>query len=83
MEDGLVHGNGKIVGDQAEGVLILVVMEDGLVRSNGTALLQKSCCLNPCCNGRWSRTTIGDRILLCIMCLNPCCNGRWSRTLSF
>ena len=31
-------------------------MEDGLVRSNGTALLQKSCCLNPCCNGRWSRT---------------------------
>ena len=31
MEDGLVHGNGKIVGDQAEGVLILVVMEDGLV----------------------------------------------------
>ena len=55
-------------------------MEDGLVLrqvSMGAAAIQG---LNPCCNGRWSRTTIGDRILLCIMCLNPCCNGRWSRT---
>ena len=37
-------------------VLILVVMEDGLVRF-GTSPSKYGCsCLNPCCNGRWSRT---------------------------
>ena len=37
------------------GVLILVVMEDGLwqPKSHKQAQLEKWC-LNPCCNGRWS-----------------------------
>ena len=38
-------------------------------------------CLNPCCNGRWSRTLpLWLLTLLMHRCLNPCCNGRWSRT---
>ena len=36
--------------------------------------------LNPCCNGRWSRTYIYFLYKLSRSCLNPCCNGRWSRT---
>ena len=57
-------------------------MEDGLVLvSLLVVLLLVLDCLNPCCNGRWSRTCI---IVYLIMKknngLNPCCNGRWSRT---
>ena len=38
-------------------VLILVVMEDGLVLCDRILLcIMWSVCLNPCCNGRWSRT---------------------------
>ena len=45
-------------------VLILVVMEDGLVRTvNVTRILSQSC-LNPCCNGRWSRTRPYKTILI-------------------
>ena len=36
--------------------------------------------LNPCCNGRWSRTILSQTISQTTICLNPCCNGRWSRT---
>lgn len=38
-------------------VLILIVMEDGLVRYR--ALVTRFCngSLNPCCGGQWSRTT--------------------------
>ena len=36
--------------------------------------------LNPCCNGRWSRTTFKKINVMKISGLNPCCNGRWSRT---
>ena len=45
-------------------VLILVVMEDGLVRLmvQGTGAEDK--CLNPCCNGRWSRTRPYKTILI-------------------
>ena len=36
--------------------------------------------LNPCCNGRWSRTRKRMKYLLLLISLNPCCNGQWSRT---
>ena len=39
-------------------VLILVLMEDGL----GQTLVDRvynALCLNPCFNGRWSRTVVG------------------------
>ena len=55
MEDGLVltlltPWNG------VRSVLILVVMEDGLVLKQKDALKNAVKSLNPCCNGRWSRT---------------------------
>ena len=62
-------------------VLILVVMEDGLVLPQRLLLLLWLMSLNPCCDGRWSRT-----ILFLVVStfseksLNPCCDGRWSRT---
>ena len=36
--------------------------------------------LNPCCNGRWSRTNFANFKSNSQSSLNPCCNGRWSRT---
>ena len=43
--------------DKAKQVLILVVMEDGLVPILKAAKhIRGTKCLNPCCNGRWSRT---------------------------
>ena len=38
--------------------------------------------LNPCCNGRWSRTNKAVTKRDAYRSLNPCCNGRWSRTVS-
>ena len=56
MEDGLVlivyNNNLNIINM----VLILVVMEDGLV-PDGYVDAKRFGCLNPCCNGRWSRTS--------------------------
>ena len=37
-------------------VLILVVMEDGLVHDFAFGEPKDMSSLNPCCNGRWSRT---------------------------
>ena len=37
-------------------VLILVVMEDGLVPLHNTSKVSTQQSLNPCCDGRWSRT---------------------------
>ena len=42
--------------------------------------LSRGKCLNPCCNGRWSRTKTMSQITVGKDGLNPCCNGRWSRT---
>ena len=46
------------------GVLILVVMEDGLVHELVMPLKQFMHSLNPCCNGRWSRTRPYKTILI-------------------
>ena len=60
-------------------VLILVLMEDGLGRYV-TMLVGTIRRLNPCFNGRWSRTQQITIFLIHLICLNPCFNGRWSRT---
>ena len=39
-------------------------------------------CLNPCCSGRWSRTSVELTTRQMTRGLNPCCSGRWSRTYS-
>ena len=60
-------------------------MEDGLVHLHH--ILQQCSSLwglNPCCDGRWSRTNGAFRVQLRIAYgLNPCCDGRWSRTARF
>mgnify|MGYP001677779087 CR=1 FL=1 len=55
MEDALVQSQ---VCDQLKrfGVLILVVMEDALVLSKKKNLYAQIISLNPCCNGRCTRT---------------------------
>ena len=56
MEDGLVPIEAWMQGI-AKHVLILVVMEDGLVLDVELSYSESKRCLNPCCDGRWSRTT--------------------------
>ena len=55
MEDGLVRPSSWCYNN-IYSVLILVVMEDGLVQPEKLKDAVKEVCLNPCCNGRWSRT---------------------------
>ena len=72
MEDGLVLQtiNCKIV--YLTKVLILVVMEDGLVLlSTSNCRLMQCLSLNPCCNGRWSRTRPYKTILIINKLKNP------------
>ena len=45
-------------------VLILVVMEDGLVLKINMFTFNNAECLNPCCDGRWSRTRPYKTILI-------------------
>ena len=45
---------------KVDNVLILVVVEDGLVRSLQRVSGQWVVSLNPCCSGRWSRTIGAD-----------------------
>ena len=56
MEDGLVLCYVAMGLVSLRYVLILVVMEDGLVLLLQCTLITLQVCLNPCCNGRWSRT---------------------------
>ena len=60
--------------------LILVVMEDALVQwqLGGQNLNLPS--LNPCCNGRCTRTNYNGYTAYKDERLNPCCNGRCTRT---
>ena len=62
-------------------VLILVVVDDGLVLVNLDVDVEETWCLNPCCSGQWSRTTMNTRsTTMSCASLNPYCSGRWSRT---
>ena len=58
MEDGLVLNQRSSIKGENTCVLILVVMEDGLVQCSKWCSNQCCTCLNPCCNGRWSRTIL-------------------------
>ncbi len=44
------------------GVLILVVVDNGLVRLHHSCIHWKKQGLNPCCNGQWSRTTAKKKL---------------------
>ena len=63
MEDGLVPF-GQMAYNGIAYVLILVVMEDGLVLYNIYQREVRAKGLNPCCNGRWSRTRLYKTILI-------------------
>ena len=56
-------------------------MEDGLVLQIRRLVSLLKVCLNPCCDGRWSRTDVRHTAMSARQIgLNPCCDGRWSRT---
>ena len=60
MEDALVHDDGNYtLGETKFIVLILVLMEDALVRTRGCRKMLCSLCLNPCFNGRCTSTAYG------------------------
>ena len=63
MEDGLVPYY-DIINEPNTTVLILVVMEDGLVHLRVQNVRTFTNGLNPCCNGRWSRTRPYKTILI-------------------
>ena len=59
-------------------VLILVLMEDTLGELEN--IFQKMLIsLDPCSNGRYSRSTCNRLSYCCSLCLDPCSNGRYSR----
>ena len=60
-------------------VLILIVVEDGLVRYKLVSSFLYTC-LNPYCSGRWSRTVVMNTVDEFDFSLNPYCSGRWSHT---
>ena len=64
-------------------VLILVVMEEGQRLLHRPAGIHRITGLNPCCNGRGSKTSTKLFQALQRVSLNPCCNGRGSKTVSF
>ena len=57
VEDGLVPIRLGIK-NSIQRVLILVVVEDGLVLTIRNINTTEMTSLNPCCSGRWSRTTL-------------------------
>ena len=62
-------------------VLILVLMEYGLWRSNHFRSSRHRLRLNPCSNGIWSLTGDIADAYFAFACLNPCSNGIWSLTI--
>ena len=83
MEDALAHKGGNYY-EFLKNVLILVVMEDALAPYLTLYKGNEVICLNPCCNGRCTRTAYYDVMLgRKLSCLNPCCNGRCTRTVLF
>ena len=56
MDDGLVPRRNEVCLQWSK-VLILVVVDDGLVLVLSLVIGQLWLGLNPCCSGRWSRTT--------------------------
>ena len=80
MDNGLVPTMANVTINGLDGVLILVVVDNGLVHQILNFYKVESIRLNPCCSGQWSRTSIKTAHYFSINCLNPCCSGQWSRT---
>ena len=81
MEDALVRLSLKTASLWLNQVLILVLMEDALVLTSRCRERYVKPRLNPCFNGRCTRTSYAVGRLICIEhCLNPCFNGRCTRT---
>ena len=55
-------------------------MEDALAQIEEQNNWQGKTRLNPCCNGRCTRTVQVNSVFLITDRLNPCCNGRCTRT---
>ena len=81
MEDALVHYEQGVYCRLCWRVLILVLMEDALVLKYVTSRLRYSFGLNPCFNGRCTRTMEENGKKKSSLSLNPCFNGRCTRTL--
>ena len=79
MEDALVLHETVLERYNGDLVLILVLMEDALVRGNKISG-QNSQSLNPCFNGRCTRTMKIKAERKKLGGLNPCFNGRCTRT---
>ena len=76
--------NKKKIGSKIQkAVLILVLMEDALVLCEELECTADFLCLNPCFNGRCTRTSSLTAAAIGVGCLNPCFNGRCTRTNSF
>ena len=58
MEDALARVCSTVRKVHESRVLILVVMEDALALPNQGSNWRKQDCLNPCCNGRCTRTSV-------------------------
>ena len=64
------------------GVLILVLVEDGLGVFFFCPLARAGHCLNPCFSGGWSRSVkIKNHNKFYTLGLNPCFSGGWSRSV--
>ena len=59
VDDGLVLKDFEVTKKMFY-VLILVVVDDGLVQAFRVQLRIAYSGLNPCCSGRWSRTSVTD-----------------------
>ena len=55
-------------------------MEEGQRQKLVAMGIPNSESLNPCCNGRGSKTLCDGGVRGRAECLNPCCNGRGSKT---
>ena len=60
MEDALVHPLNGVYHTTGLAVLILVLMEDALVRYKRAIATKLGSGLNPCFNGRCTRTILGQ-----------------------
>ena len=81
MEDALAHGMSVQFTLKEGGVLILVLMEDALAQSRLQQQRQMRLSLNPCSNGRCTRTRkFATSLKDLVTSLNPCSNGRCTRT---
>ena len=64
------HMSNVVSQEIIQNVLILVVMEDALAPKKKQCFIFLSKCLNPCCNGRCTRTMIKVvRQLVCLQVL--------------